>query len=183
MTSSGRSRVLTLTAVRCRRAMRIICHREPKHGGTAFVPCRLKIDVHTKISCSVVQLLVSYFKVSTHLDCVFYNCRCAWTFGITYLANGAHANMKLGNLDYLIQQAMGPLYLRVSYMCHTCVPQLTRHAITLSAYATLMGVLRDYRLWSHQAHSSCSCHLSSCPLCIVCEQNWVQTTQACALSY
>jgi len=30
--------------------------------------------------------------------------KCAWTFGATYLANGAAANMKLGTRDYLIQQ-------------------------------------------------------------------------------
>jgi len=31
--------------------------------------------------------------------------KCAWTFGTTYTtANGAHANMKLGTRDYLIQQ-------------------------------------------------------------------------------
>jgi hypothetical protein len=31
--------------------------------------------------------------------------KCAWTFGTTYLTgNGAHANMNLGGLDYLIQQ-------------------------------------------------------------------------------
>ncbi len=31
--------------------------------------------------------------------------KCAWTFGTTYItANGAHANMNLGGLDYLIQQ-------------------------------------------------------------------------------
>ena len=30
--------------------------------------------------------------------------KCAWTFGTTYTANGAHANMRLGSRDYLIQQ-------------------------------------------------------------------------------
>jgi hypothetical protein len=30
--------------------------------------------------------------------------KCAWTFGTTYTVNGALANMKLGNRDYLIQQ-------------------------------------------------------------------------------
>jgi hypothetical protein len=30
--------------------------------------------------------------------------KCAWTFGTTYLANGAAANMKLGTRDFLIQQ-------------------------------------------------------------------------------
>jgi phosphate-induced protein 1 len=31
--------------------------------------------------------------------------KCAWTFGTTYItANGAHANMNLGGLNYLIQQ-------------------------------------------------------------------------------
>ena len=30
--------------------------------------------------------------------------KCAWTFGTTYTANGASANMKLGARDYLIQQ-------------------------------------------------------------------------------
>ena len=30
--------------------------------------------------------------------------KCAWTFGSTYSANGALANMHLGNRDYLIQQ-------------------------------------------------------------------------------
>jgi hypothetical protein len=31
--------------------------------------------------------------------------KCAWTFGATYTtANGAHANMKIGTRDYLIQQ-------------------------------------------------------------------------------
>jgi hypothetical protein len=31
--------------------------------------------------------------------------KCAWTFGTTYLvANGSRANMKLGTMDYLIQQ-------------------------------------------------------------------------------
>jgi hypothetical protein len=30
--------------------------------------------------------------------------KCAWTFGTTYSANGAKANMKLGTRDYLIQQ-------------------------------------------------------------------------------
>jgi hypothetical protein len=31
--------------------------------------------------------------------------KCAWTFGATYItANGAHANMNLGGLDFLIQQ-------------------------------------------------------------------------------
>lgn len=30
--------------------------------------------------------------------------KCAWTFGTTYTANGAKANMKLGTRDYLIQQ-------------------------------------------------------------------------------
>jgi hypothetical protein len=30
--------------------------------------------------------------------------KCAWTFGSTYSANGAQANMRLGNRDYLIQQ-------------------------------------------------------------------------------
>jgi hypothetical protein len=30
--------------------------------------------------------------------------KCAWTFGATYAANGAIANMKLGTRDYLIQQ-------------------------------------------------------------------------------
>jgi hypothetical protein len=30
--------------------------------------------------------------------------KCAWTFGTTYIANGSHANMKLGTRDYLIQQ-------------------------------------------------------------------------------
>ena len=30
--------------------------------------------------------------------------KCAWTFGSTYTANGALANMKLGSRDYLIQQ-------------------------------------------------------------------------------
>ena len=30
--------------------------------------------------------------------------KCAWTFGNTYSANGAQANMKIGSLDYLIQQ-------------------------------------------------------------------------------
>jgi hypothetical protein len=30
--------------------------------------------------------------------------KCAWTFGSTYTVNGAAANMRLGNRDYLIQQ-------------------------------------------------------------------------------
>jgi hypothetical protein len=30
--------------------------------------------------------------------------KCAWTFGSTYTVNGALANMRLGNRDYLIQQ-------------------------------------------------------------------------------
>jgi hypothetical protein len=30
--------------------------------------------------------------------------KCAWTFGTTYTANGAQANMKLGTRDYLIQR-------------------------------------------------------------------------------
>ena len=30
--------------------------------------------------------------------------KCAWTFGTTYLANGAKANMTLGGTDYLVQQ-------------------------------------------------------------------------------
>ena len=30
--------------------------------------------------------------------------KCAWTFGSTYIANGARANMKLGVRDFLIQQ-------------------------------------------------------------------------------
>jgi hypothetical protein len=30
--------------------------------------------------------------------------KCAWTFGTTYVANGAKANMKLGTRDYLIQR-------------------------------------------------------------------------------
>jgi hypothetical protein len=30
--------------------------------------------------------------------------KCAWTFGTTYLANGAQANMKLGTRDFLIQR-------------------------------------------------------------------------------
>ena len=30
--------------------------------------------------------------------------KCAWTFGTTYTENGAHANMRLGSRDYLIQQ-------------------------------------------------------------------------------
>ena len=30
--------------------------------------------------------------------------KCAWTFGTTYTANGALANMKLGTRDFLIQQ-------------------------------------------------------------------------------
>ena len=30
--------------------------------------------------------------------------KCAWTFGTTYTANGALANMKIGTRDYLIQQ-------------------------------------------------------------------------------
>jgi hypothetical protein len=31
--------------------------------------------------------------------------KCAWTFGTTYITgNGSHANMKLGSMDYLIQQ-------------------------------------------------------------------------------
>lgn len=30
--------------------------------------------------------------------------KCAWTFGTTYTANGAQANMKLGTRDFLIQQ-------------------------------------------------------------------------------
>jgi hypothetical protein len=30
--------------------------------------------------------------------------KCAWTFGSTYAASGALANMKLGTRDYLIQQ-------------------------------------------------------------------------------
>ena len=30
--------------------------------------------------------------------------KCAWTFGTTYTANGAKANMKLGGKDYLIQR-------------------------------------------------------------------------------
>jgi hypothetical protein len=30
--------------------------------------------------------------------------KCAWTFGTTYIKNGAHANMNLGGLDFLIQQ-------------------------------------------------------------------------------
>src|SRR5258708_32767994 len=31
--------------------------------------------------------------------------KCAWTFGTTYIAsNGARANMKLGPMDYMIQQ-------------------------------------------------------------------------------
>jgi hypothetical protein len=31
--------------------------------------------------------------------------KCAWTFGTTYtVGNGSHANMKLGTMDYLIQQ-------------------------------------------------------------------------------
>lgn len=31
--------------------------------------------------------------------------KCAWTFGATYtVGNGSHANMKLGGMDYLIQQ-------------------------------------------------------------------------------
>ena len=30
--------------------------------------------------------------------------KCAWTFGTTYTANGALANMKLGNREFLIQR-------------------------------------------------------------------------------
>jgi hypothetical protein len=30
--------------------------------------------------------------------------KCAWTFGATYPANGAQANMKIGSMNYLIQQ-------------------------------------------------------------------------------
>ena len=30
--------------------------------------------------------------------------KCAWTFGTTYTANGAMANMKLGTRDFLIQR-------------------------------------------------------------------------------
>ncbi len=30
--------------------------------------------------------------------------KCAWTFGSTYTANGAYANMQLGSRNYLIQQ-------------------------------------------------------------------------------
>ena len=30
--------------------------------------------------------------------------KCAWTFGATYIVNGAHANMKIGSRDYLIQR-------------------------------------------------------------------------------
>jgi hypothetical protein len=46
--------------------------------------------------------------------------KCAWTFGTTYItANGAHANMNLGGLNYLIQQnwvnASGGGYCALKY--------------------------------------------------------------------
>ena len=44
--------------------------------------------------------------------------KCAWTFGSTYVSNGAYANMKLGTRDFLIQQNwvnLGSGYCAKSY--------------------------------------------------------------------
>jgi hypothetical protein len=70
--------------------------------------------------------------------------KCAWTFGNTYFANGAYANMKLGSLNYLIQQNWvnaGGGYCALSYT--TATPDFSVSA-TPSSRSIAQGSVTTY---------------------------------------
>lgn len=81
-----------------------------------------------------------FHDISSMINWIFTD-KCAWQYGTTYIvANGAMANMKSGNRDFLIQQNW--IIFTDNYQC--CVTEYSKHSYIIYLGAVKHKWVREY---------------------------------------